>query len=148
MLKEKTTSDNEIIQCWDDVIADRKIRNQIVRYIGHNFHHSHLRPGKKVIIKSEAQQNEKQHVPQLFQSNGTRIVKTSLQEQSNAYREGEGACFAHIVRQPKHVNCLFVSNDSDSILYALLAVATRERENKKFTSECWLEITFTQKSEV
>ena len=102
-----------------------------MRYIGHNFHHSHLRPGKEVIIKSEAQQNEKQYVPQLFQSNGTRIVKTSLQEQSNAYREGEGACFAHIVRQHKHVNSLFVSNDSDSILYALLAVATRERERKQ-----------------
>ena len=24
---KKTISDNEIIQCWDDVIVDRKIRN-------------------------------------------------------------------------------------------------------------------------
>ena len=98
-----------------------------MRYIGHNVHHSHLRLGKKIIINSEAQQNDKQYVPQLFQSNGTRIVKTSLQEQSNAYGEGEGACFAHIVRQHKHDNCLFVSNDTDSILYALLAGAARER---------------------
>ena len=101
-----------------------------------------------MIINSEAQQNDKQYVPQLFQSNGTRIVKTSLQEQSNAFGEGEGACFAHIVRQHKHDNCLFVSNDTDSILYALLAGAARERENKKFTSEWWLEITFTQKIQV
>ena len=78
---KKTISDHEIIQCWDDVIADRKIRNQLARYIGHNFHRSHLRPGKKVIIISEAQQNDVQYIPQLFQSNGTRIVKTSLQEQ-------------------------------------------------------------------
>ena len=45
----------------------------------------------------------------------------------------------------KNDNCLFVSNDTDFILYALLAGATRKRENKKFTSEWWLEITFTQK---
>ena len=60
---KKTISDDELIQCWDDVIADRKMRNQIVRYVGYNFHHSHLRPGKKVIINSEAQQNDVQYVP-------------------------------------------------------------------------------------
>ena len=100
-----------------------------------------LRPEKKVVIKIEAQQNDAQFVPQLFRSNGTRIVKTSLQEQLNTYREGGGACFAHIVRQHKHDNCLFVTNDTDSIPYALLAGASRESENKKFMSEWWLEIT-------
>ena len=55
-------------------------------------------------------------------------MKTSLKEQSDAYGEGEGTCFAHIVRQHKHNNCLFLSNDTDYILYALLAGATRERK--------------------
>ena len=45
LCKNKKISDHEIIQCWDDVIADRKIRNQLARYIGYNFHHSHLKPG-------------------------------------------------------------------------------------------------------
>ena len=81
------------------------------------MHHSHLRPAKKYIINREAQQGDKQYVPQLFRSNGTRTMKTSLKEQSFAYGEGEGTCFAHIVRQQKHDNCLFLSNDSDSILY-------------------------------
>ena len=69
-----------------------------------------------MIINSEAQQNDKQYVPQLFQSNGTRIVKKSLQEQANAHGEGEGSCLVHIVRQHKHDNCRFVFHDTDSIL--------------------------------
>ena len=132
----------------DDVTADRKIRNQLAKYIGHIFHHSHLRPGKKVIINSEAQQDDVQYVPQLFQSNGTRIVKTSLQEQSNTYGEGEGTCFAHIIRQHKHDNCLFVSNDTDSILYALLAGATRERKQKIHVRVVTRNNFHTQKSQV
>ena len=44
---KKTISVNEIIQFWDDVIVERKITNQIVQYISHDLHHSHLRPGKK-----------------------------------------------------------------------------------------------------
>ena len=87
---------------------------------------------ENVIINWEAQQGDKQYVPQcvpqLFQSNGTRTMKTSLKEQSDAYGEGEGTCFAHIVRQHKHDNCLFLSNDTDYILYALLAGAKRERK--------------------
>ena len=72
-------------------------------------------------------------------------MKTSLKEQSDAYGEGEMTCFAHIVRQHKHDNCLFLSNDTDYILYALLAGATRERDNKTIMSEWWLEITLTHK---
>ena len=34
---KKTISVNEIIQFWDDVIVDRKIRNQILRYISMTF---------------------------------------------------------------------------------------------------------------
>ena len=116
-----------------------------MRYIGHNFHYSHLMLVKNLIIDGEAQQNDKQYVPNLFKNDSTRIVKTSLQEQWNAYGEVEGAYFVHIVRQHKHDNCPFVSNDTDSILFVLLAGATRERQNKKFTWEWWLEITFTQK---
>ena len=76
----KTISDNQIILGLDDVIAGRKIRNQFMQYIGHNFHQSYLRPGKKVITNSADEQNDEQYISQLLQSNGTRIIKTTSQE--------------------------------------------------------------------
>ena len=102
-----------------------------MRYIGDNFHHSHLRPGKKEIINSEAQQNDKQYLPQLFQRNGTRIVETSLQEQSNANKEREGASFAHIVRQHKHnIVFLFLMTLIPSSTHYLQEQQEREKTKK------------------
>ena len=51
-----------------------------MRYIGHNFHQSYLRPGKKVLTNSAGEQNAEQYISQLLQSNGTRIIKTTSQE--------------------------------------------------------------------
>ena len=56
------------------------VRNQFMQYVGHNFYQSYLWPGKKVITNSAGEQNDEQYISQLFQSNGTRIIKTTSQE--------------------------------------------------------------------
>jgi len=60
--------------------------------------------------------------------------------------EGEGAAAAQVAKHHLHENCLVVSNDTDSLLYMLLASLKRERVNGKYVTQWWLQIPVLKKS--
>ena len=84
------------------------------------------------------------HVLRFFISgeNGE-TIKISLEEKMNNYFEGEGAAAKQLLQHNKD-NCLLISNDTDALLYALLAGVSRERTNQVFENEFWLQLNFSQ----
>ena len=92
----------------------------------------------------ETEQLASSHVLRFFISgeNGE-TVKISLEEKMNNYFEGEGAAAKQLVQHNKD-NCLLISNDTDALLYALLAGVSRERTNQVFENEFWLQLNFSQ----
>ena len=68
--------------------------------------------------------------------------KTSLLDGVNWSYEGEGAAATQLLRHPdKH--WLLVSNDTDAILYALLAGIKRQRNGNLFKAQFWPQLNFT-----
>lgn len=81
---------------------------------------------KSVIINSEASKEDQNFIPQKYINNGQGTIKISLNEEVNRHAEGEGRAVTNLVRNHLDDNCLIVSNDTDSLLYTILA-ATEER---------------------
>jgi len=76
---------------------------------------------KKVVVNSEAVMFDDLAVPLTYQSNGTEVIKIIDHKLENAYVEGEGAAAAQIAKYHLQDNCFIISNDTDSLLYVLIA---------------------------
>ena len=143
--ENKIITDSTIIQDWSQVTSDRKKRNNIAKYVGSNCIHYKLPAMKKLIVNSEAVKADQKVIPQVYTNVDNQVIRTNAYERANRYGEGEGAAVAHIARDHPNDNCLIISNDSDAILYSLLAALQRNRVDGKYKSELWLEIVFTQR---
>ena len=70
-------------------------------------------------------------------------MKSSLTDNVNYSFEGEGAAAAQVLKHPDS-NWLLISNDTDAILYALLAGIRRPRNGNLFRNNFWLQLNFMQ----
>ena len=126
-------------------MKDRRARNQIANYVGGNAHHSSLPKDKTLVINSEFMVNEDTAIPQLYVQEKGKTKRIPMFDKANNHAEGEGASFSPIVCQHETENCFIVSNDTDAIIYALLAGIQRPRnERHQFKSELWVQIVYSQ----
>ena len=62
-------------------------------------------------------------------------------ERVNYNAEGEGASFSPVIKRHGDANCLIISNDTDTIIYGILAGVQRQRNQfGEFYSHLWVQI--------
>jgi len=77
-------------------------------------------------VNSEAVISDDHAVRFSYESNGNKVIKFSEQSLLNTYVEGEGAAAAQVAKNHLDDNCLVISNNTDSLLYAMLAALPEE----------------------
>ena len=84
-------NDNHLLDDWDDVTSNRKIRNTIAKYVGKNCHHLNLPKDKSLVVNSEAVVNGESVVPQRYTyGDKNTLQRTNAYDLENMYAEGEG----------------------------------------------------------
>ena len=139
-------SDTHLTTEWSYVTNDRDARNTVAKYVGGNAAHFSVQQGKTLIINSEYMKDEdKVHVtPQLYtRDNEGPIKRLPMIDRKNQYAEGEGASFFPAVRFHENENCLIVSNDTNAVIYGILAGLQRNAQGD-FLGQLWVQIVYLQ----
>ena len=76
----------------------------------------------------------------IYKNKNNSVEKVNALDMANTYCEGEGAAVAFIKRNHLKENVIVVSNDTDALLYCLIAANTN-----KCLNQFWLEINYTSK---
>ena len=71
-------------------------------------------------------------------------MNSSLTDNVNYFFESEGAATAQLLKHLDSNQWLLISNDTDAILYALLAGIRRPRNGNLFINNFWLQLNFMQ----
>ena len=85
--------------------------------------------------------------PLLILAGDGKMCRIPQFDKGNAYTEGEGAAVGQLCKSDiiSDKNCLVVSNDGDSLMYALLAGLQRPRNKQgNFRSELWVQLVNLQ----
>ena len=141
--KASFITDESIEEEWKIVTTSREIRNQVARYVGFAADQYKVPANKILIVNSEAMVSGDRVIPQMFFQDESKITRASLPCEANRFAEGEGASVANAINNNDNKSCLIVSNDTDSIMYALLAGNLRRGIGDEFLNEFWIQISHT-----
>ena len=141
-------SDTHLTTEWSYVTNDQDARNTVEKYVGGNAAHFSLQQGKTLFINSVYMKGEDNVlvIPQLYtRDNKGPIKRLPMIDRKNQYAEGEGTSFSPAVRFHESENCLIVSNDTDAIIYGILAGLQRPRNAQgDFLGQLWVQIVYLQ----
>ena len=128
MGKASFITDDSIEEEWKLVTTSRKIRTQVAKYVGFASEQYKVPENEILIVNSEAMISVDKVIPQIFFSD------QSLSCGVNRFAEGEGVSVANVISNNYNKCCLIILNDTDSIMYALLACNLRRRVSDKFVN--------------
>ena len=136
-------SDTYVAKHWSTIIFNRKNRNQIEKYVGGSFSFLKLPEGKSVVLNNDTVMNGNHAVPQLYQNKNKIITRINALDMQNTYCKCEGAAVWFTVHNHLQENVIIASNDTDALLYYMIAANKRDRVSNEFSHEFWLEILST-----
>ena len=135
--KSSFITDDSIEEEWKLVTTSRKIRTQVAKYVGFASEQYKVPENEILIVNSEAMISVDKVIPQILFSD------QSLSCGANRFAEGEGVSVAKAIGNNHNKCCLIILNDTNSIMYALLACNLRRPVSDKFVNEFWIQISNT-----